>query len=984
MIGMTPADASTEASATPTPAPVFAPGLTVRVRDELWLITKVTQAVDGFLLTVRGLSDFVRDSTASFYTAIDRVEVVDPARVRVVPDDSPGYRTSRLWLETTLRQTPVPLYQDELSVAEDMLMDPLDYQLSAVKKALSDENLRPRILIADAVGLGKTLEIGMILSELIRRGRGERILVVTPKHIMEQFQQEMWTRFAIPLVRLDSAGIQQIKQKLPGSRNPFTYFSRVIVSLDTLKAEKHLINLEKVRWDVVVMDEIHNATNAGTNNNKLAKTLAPTTESLLLASATPHNGDPESFKEILRLLDPTAVRPNGEIDKDAVDRLVIRRHRHSEEVASVVGPKWAERAEPRNIPVEASAEENAVARELETTWVHPEGKSPIPDAVNKKGQTYTDRLFPWTLVKSFFSSPAALDETITTRLKSVAADDTTQRDALERLRALNAKVTRQNSNKYAALVNYLQEIGVGKRSPTRAVIFSERVATLHWLKEHLSKDLNLGKDAIAVMHGSLSDQEQMRLVDEFKRTDSPLRVLVTGDVASEGVNLHTLCHDLVHYDIPWSLIRIQQRNGRVDRYGQTHPPQITALLLDTEDASVGELHVLRRLIDREHEAHAVLGDVASLMGKHTVRGEEDVIRKVLQGSAGFDDVVKRAETVAEEEPQDEQSLIDALLARLNRTTPPAAPPEPTGTGAPTSTGATSLYPSEIAYLQDALNAAFHNAPEKPLTNKGVAFAQHPNGVAELAPPEDLRRRLDVLPQDYLAQRRVRESFQLATTRELGNDLLRRARTGDDGSTWPRAHFLGPLHPVTDWAADRALASLSGGQIPAIRAAEGTLDFPTVLLMATLTNKRGQVVSRAFVTVANGILPQTILNPVDWLHGVGLTSDAINTGDLELPENAQQLIADSVTVARGQLTPMMQAARTQAQERIDYWMQRAENWEHSKHDTQTALSSRIVRRSQHLLQQEKQLIASLAPDRELIRPLVLVLPALPNTQSPHTA
>ena len=140
-----------------------------------------------------------------------------------------------------------------------------------------------------------------------------------------------------------------------------------------------------------------------------------------------------------------------------------------------------------------------------------------------------------------------------------------------------------------------------------------------------------------------------------------------------------------------------------------------------------------------------------------------------------------------------------------------------------------------------------------------------------------------------------------------------------------------------------------------------------------------MVSRAFVTVANGILPQTILNPVDWLHGVGLTADAINTGDLELPENAQQLIADSVTVARGQLTPMMQAARTQAQERIDYWMQRAENWEHSKYDTQTALSSRIVRRSQHLLQQEKQLIASLAPDRELIRPLVLVLPALPNTQ-----
>ena len=548
----------------------YAPGLMVRVRDELWLITHVTQSVDGYLLKVRGLSDYVRDTTASFYTAIDEVEVFDPSRVEVVADESSGYRTTRLWLETTLRQTPVPLYQKELSVAEEMLMDPLDYQLTAVRKALSDDNLRPRVLIADAVGLGKTLEIGMILSELIRRGRGDRILVVTPKHIMEQFQQEMWSRFAIPLVRLDSAGIQRVRRILPASRNPFTYFSRVIVSLDTLKSPKYRAQLEKVRWDAVVMDEIHNATNVGTQNNELARTLAPTTEALLLASATPHNGDPESFKEILRLLDPTAVMPDGTIDKTAVSRLLIRRHRHSDEVASVVGEQWAVRKDPLNIPVEASAEENAVAAELEATWINPEnGRIPAQD-----------RLFPWTLVKAFLSSPAALEETISHRLKRIPSSDPNQREALERLKDLNSTVTRQNSNKYAALINYLHDIGVEKGSDTRAVIFSERVATLHWLQENLIKDLKVSKDSVAVMHGGLSDEEQMRLVDEFKREDSKLRILVTGDVASEGVNLHTLCHNLVHYDIPWSLIRIQQRNGRIDRYGQTEPPQITALLLD--------------------------------------------------------------------------------------------------------------------------------------------------------------------------------------------------------------------------------------------------------------------------------------------------------------------------------------------------------------------------------------------------------------------
>lgn len=931
----------------------YAPGLMVKVRDELWLVTSVTQSVDGYLLKVRGLSDYVRDTTASFYTALDDIEVFDPAKVEVVADHSPGYRTTRLWLETTLRQTPVPLYQEQLSVANQMLMDPLDYQLTAVRKALSDDNLRPRVLIADAVGLGKTLEIGMILTELIRRGRGERILVVTPKHIMEQFQQEMWSRFAIPLVRLDSAGIQRVQRILPASRNPFTYFPRVIVSIDTLKSAKYRAYLEKVRWDAVVMDEIHNATNVGTQNNELARTLAPTTEALLLASATPHNGDPESFKEILRLLDPTAVMPDGTIDQEAVSRLLIRRHRHSEEVASVVGEKWAERKDPVNIPVEASAEENAVAAELEQTWIN--------------NNPAADRLFPWTLIKAFLSSPAALEETIQNRLKNPKVD-TNQRQALQRLDQLNAKVTRENSNKYAALVNYLHDIGIARNSDTRAVVFSERVATLHWLQQNLTKDLKLGKEQVQVMHGGLSDEEQMRLVDEFKREDSKLRVLVTGDVASEGVNLHTLCHNLVHYDIPWSLIRIQQRNGRVDRYGQMEPPQIAALLLDTKQGGyVGELHVLTKLINRENEAHAMLGDVGSLIGKHTVAGEEDEIRKVIQNQLAFDDVVKTPEEIGQD-PQTEADLIDFWMSGflLDDDTPPA----PTAPLKPADTQ--SLYPSEIAYLEDALNEAFHAAPEKSLSAGGVQFQLHDNGVAELEPPEDLRRRLEVLPQDYLADRKVREHFQLATNDAVGNEVLRKARTGHDGSTWPKAHFLGPLHPVTDWATDRALASLSAGQITAIA---GEVTMPTVLLMATLTNKRGQVVSRAFVTVAGGMLPTTIEDPIEWLRGVGLTEHAINPGTLTLPENTSELIAQSVQAASNQLQPMMAAARNHAHERIDYWIDRADRWQHAKDDSQQVLR---VARPEKLIQEEKSLITSLEPDRELIRPLVLVLPDSADT------
>lgn len=961
----------------------LSPGVTVEVRDEEWLVTSVARSTDGFRLRVRGMSDYVRDTTATFYTALDEVRVFDPTQVTVTPDVSPGYRHSRLWIESTLRQTPVPLYQRELSVATRMLADPLDYQLTAVRHALSEDNSRPRVLLADAVGLGKTLEIGMILAELIRRGRGERILVVTPKHVMEQFQQELWTRFAIPLVRLDSVGIQQVRQKLPASRNPFTYYPRVIVSMDTLKSPKYRAQLEKVSWDAVVIDEIHNATNVGTQNNELARTLAPTTESLILASATPHNGDPDSFKEILRLLDPLSVFPDGSIDPEAARRLIIRRHRNSPEVAQVVGAKWAKRREPHNIPVDASPEENAVARELHHSWTHPGANAPSKD-----------RLFPWTLVKAYLSSPAALAETVEGRLSRIAPGPSAERQSLEHLAELTQQITPENSAKYAALVNYLASIGVKRGSTTRVVVFSERVATLHWLQENLSRHLKMPAGAVKVMHGGLSDTEQMGLIDEFKRTDTPLRILVTGDVASEGVNLHTQCHHLVHYDIPWSLIRIQQRNGRIDRYGQTEQPQITTLLLDPADTdAVGELHVLTRLMEREHAAHEMLGDASSLMGKHSVNGEEDAIREVLQGLRDFDQAVATPEEVlsgaharredAEEAPEATSVDIDALLASLNTTFTETAAAEATaatGTEAPGNQPARdSAYTREVDYLRDALNEAFHNVPSASLSAGGVNYLEHDNAIVELAPPEDLRRRLDFLPQDYVSYRRVKENLMLATTLSRGKEQLTAAREGDSEKSWPKAHYLGPLHPVTDWAADRALSSMSRREIPAVT---GGVDSPTVLLMGTLTNSRGQVVTRAFITATAGqfgldapagiprATAETIADPVAWLTSVGLGEQAINPGTTTVPEDLPKLLDAAVTEATQHLDLTRQAAHERATERTLRWSERAEAWSGRRTSPAGTLA---VKRSTPLIDQERSLLQSLAPERTLIRPLLVVVP-----------
>ncbi|WP_259365273.1 DEAD/DEAH box helicase [Flaviflexus equikiangi] len=917
----------------------------------------MARATDGIRIKVRGLSEYVRDHEATFYSALDRIEVLDPTKVEVVADTSPKYRRARLWLETALRQTPIPLYQEDLSVARSMLLDPLDYQLKAVTKALSTKNPRPRVLLADAVGLGKTLEIGMILTELIRRGRGERILVVTPKHILEQFQQELWSRFAIPLVRLDSLGIQKVRRTLPASRNPFTYYPRVIISMDTLKSPKYQAQLEKVNWDVVVIDEIHNATTAGTQNNRLARTLAPRTEAMVLASATPHNGNVDSFKEILRLLDPTSVLPDGSIDHEVANRLIIRRHRHSAEVSPFVGDKWAVRDEPQNILVPASNIENNIAQELHDTWIRP-----------AKGHSGRDALFPWVLVKAFLSSPAALAETLKNRLKNVTGSGYEEESNLKHLITMNDELTPATSAKYQELLSTLKKIGVSKSSPTRVVIFSERVATLHWLQENLARDLKMKAGAVDIMHGGLTDQQQMHIVDEFKKEDSPLRILVTGDVASEGVNLHSMCHHLIHYDIPWSLIRIQQRNGRIDRYGQKHSPKIFSLILDPEESgSVGEVHVLTRLIERETEAHKLIGDAGALMGKHSVSAEEDEIRDVLRGSKDFDEVV--ADPTKLDDDLGGLDDIDLLLQQLAE-----IPDEPNHLEPMTQPPTVSLYFSEANYLADALREGFNDVPEKPEKAGGVSFERHANDIIELVPRPDLRRRLDFLPQDYVADRRVKEKLTLATSVGQARDLLDAARKGIGGSTWPTAHYLGPLHVVTQWAADHALAHMSRGSIPAVSA---NVAAPTVLLMATLTNKRGQVVSRAFVASSGYFDTQVVSDPIAWLTSVGLGEDAVNTGSTRVPDNIGKLMTEAVGATEGQIQPMMIAAENQAQEKVSSWSERARAWRGLFDQIEHAGGR--ARTTSKLIDQEEGIVASLAPDQRLIRPLVVVVPEQENSR-----
>ncbi|MCL1897833.1 MAG: DEAD/DEAH box helicase [Micrococcales bacterium] len=959
-----------ETSSAAAPNAVYAPGSVVVVRDELWLVESIDSDGQTTWLHVRGLSELVKDTTATFSPALDQIEVFDPAVSVVVADSSPHYRDSRLWLESTFRKTAVPLASPEVTVSAQGLADQLEYQRLAVTKALDPDNLRPRILLADAVGLGKTIEIGMILSELVRRGRADRILIVTPRHVLEQMQHEMWTRFALPFVRLDSAGIQRVRQHIPATRNPFTYYRRAIISIDTLKSDLYVHQIKKQRWDAVVIDESHNLSNTATQNNRLARTLAQMTDALILASATPHNGDARSFAELIRLLDPTAVAPSGELNPDEVKRLVIRRHRHSKEVASVVGADWAERLEPRNILVQPTPAEDAIATELAEVWLHPaSGANPYSGT--------TKALFPWTLAKAFLSSPAALKQTLTNRQKTIETAPTTasrqESKALDQLLILADDALQQPSAKLQRLVAYLKEIGVGKTSTTRAVVFAERIATLEWLQQELPKALGMKDQAFEVMHGGLADEDQMRIVAQFKQAASPIRVLLTGDVASEGVNLHAQCHHLIHYDIPWSLIRIEQRNGRIDRYGQKHSPQITTLILSPSHQQFsGDIRVLTSLMSREHQAHQALGDVASLMGKYSVKAEEDQVMKALAaGQANLDAIAKTPDQVAQGDG------LAGLFAQVFDQAPPPPTSETVTTTHQTSQHADlGLYSDQVSFLDDALHAAFIN-PSDPLERGGVDWRRDPEfGTAQLTPPPDLVQRLQVLPQTYLKERHVTENLILATTVQLGQTRLQAALADQSNSPWPDAHYLSPLHPVLDWAADRALASLGRGEVFAVR---GSVEAATVLLLGTLTNKAGRVVATYWVTAEfpNWANPSfALISP--WpsaakaVAELGLSQNRPNPGPVQHLDRLQRLIPVAVAKTQTQLAVTSKEAKSSAEKRVERWAKRIDSWED---DAEALFQRREVKDRRRTVQQQSELVNMMAPDRPLLRPVLVVVPEL---------
>ncbi|MFM9613242.1 SNF2-related protein [Streptomyces niveiscabiei] len=936
------------------------PGTVIEVRDEEWMVRNSRLLRSGeHLIEAIGASDLVRGQEARFLApTMDEPRVLLPENTRLVPDESPHFRRGRLFLEAVLRKTPLPQKERRLALTDGFLLDRMDYQLRPAVKALANP-LRPRLLIGDVVGLGKTLEIGVLLGELIRRGRGERILVVTPAPVLEQFQHEMWTRFSLPLVRLDSAGIARIERKIPVGRNPFTYYKRVIISMDTLKNQKRYRPwLEPIHWDAVVIDESHNLINQGSDRRALADLLAERTDALILASATPHNGSMSAFTGLIRLLDPMAVKDANDPKKEELEHLMLRRTKVSAEVGRQLQGHWAPRGDSRPVRCEANDLEEKVFQELAEHWLN------RPDA--RAGRT-EDRLFPYVLLKSFLSSHRALFATARARLKlpvqhkitdgppAGVESSTPETASLLRLLELARAIERAYAvdgtaaaSKLAGLVEELGEIGVRAGSTTRAVVFSERRETLDWLGQVLPPllgwtDEDDAKAAVKVMYsGGVSDEMQREYVDEFARAGSDVRLLLTGDGASEGVNLHRQCHHLVHWDLPWSLIRVEQRNGRIDRYGQTERPEFRAMILRTATpGALDDTDIAEKVLTREEKVHAILGAVEAATKENDGDREEiRVMEALLKG----------------EEPQ--QAVDDLQVAPLDSLTDGGDLPLAQQLNAEFGTAADTYddsFDDDFGDFDDDpdLGFAFDDTPQTPEAAQAagtedlapIPVAQELRlftdrrdylltGLEELADleafrldttvngtdlsfdtPEDLADRLDVLPAGYVRDQGITSRVKLTFSREDAADSLRRAREDADSmSLWPDVHYVGELHPVLDWISDKVLVQLGRQQAPVIQVDRTRVPDPVFLTQGMWSNQDGRPTVVAWLAVdrldQDEPRVRELTRPLLAELGLGPEMpDHFAPGD---PAALQKYVPASVTATRAE----MERRRAEADEHID--------------------------------------------------------------------
>lgn len=497
-----------------------------------------------------------------------------------------------------------------------------------------------------------------------------------------------------------------------------------------------------------------------------------------MLSATPHDGRAKSFASLMNMLDPTAIADPENYTPEDIKGLCIRRFKN--DVKDQVNGSFLERQVTLEHCHASAQEEHAFDLLAEMQLEMDAGKA-----------KNTGRLFKTNLEKSLFSSPAACCKSIEARLKKLykkyTVDDISDIRLLEELHTALGQVTPENFTRYQKLLELLRSDSYGwnpKDPGDRVVIFTERIETMNYLAEHLRTDLGLKSSAIQEISGGMSDAEQQRIVEDFGRTESPIRILVASDVASEGLNLHYLSHRLIHFDIPWSLMVFQQRNGRIDRYGQQKRPDIRYLLIESNNKQIkGDMRIIEILIQKEEQALKNIGDPALLLGKFNVEEEETVIAEAIESGSDADTFAQSLDADAQE-----FNPFEALMAAASET-------EETAIEQLSETVSDETLFTDKEYLEQAVQ--YLNQTD----SNPVQELQTVSGLDIRLTPEMERRLRALIPEEAMPQG---ETLRLSDDKAFCMEQMRTSMQKNmDEAAWPSSQYLWKLHPIFSWVNDKA-------------------------------------------------------------------------------------------------------------------------------------------------------------------------------------
>ena len=550
----------------------FRPGETVRIRDQRWTVT----APSGPVLHVRGCDAGNRGAAAAFLQAIERIDRLPAPSVRIV--------TPSRWRRDVRALLAGASAHDTLIAAPGARLEVLPYQLEPALAVVRGVGVR--LLVADEVGLGKTVEAGLIVAELLARSRDARILIVAPAGLREQWQAELGHRFGIDAALIDSSVLAAPDARLLASGNPWTAAAVGIASVDFVKRPEIIRSLESIVWDLVVLDEAHGLSGR-TDRAQAARAIAERARIVVMLTATPHPGDDAAFERLTQV---------GNLEQ-RFPLVVFRRTRDDAGLAGARRTAWL-RVRPS--PAERRMHD-ALLRYARTVWGERGTGEPAA------------RLAMTVLVKRACSGAASLAHSLERRLRLLAtaptsasqlqlplagddqdddvlaapgmSDAAAERRILAELECL-ARLAALAETKPALLIRLL------RRARQPAIVFTEYRDTLSTLAEALASF------SPVLLHGGLPMAERRAAVDGFTRGAAVL--LLATDAASEGLNLQARCRIVVNLELPWTPLRLEQRIGRVERIGQSRPVHAIHLVAagTEEERTVERLLRATRRIER--------------------------------------------------------------------------------------------------------------------------------------------------------------------------------------------------------------------------------------------------------------------------------------------------------------------------------------------------------------------------------------------------